>query len=83
MPSRAKAQNGLQLIYEAMLDLLAQYPGGLSHAKIAKALGLEMRYSGGKNYASQTILHQLVYTKKVAKVGEARNAIFRLRRPSK
>lgn len=82
MTPHAKAQHGLGLIYEAMLDLLAQHAGGLSHAKIAKALGLEMEYPGGKNYASQTILHQLVDAKKVEKVGEARNAVFRLPPPS-
>ena len=83
MTPHAKAQNGLGLIYEAMLDLLAGHPRGLSQAKIAKELGLEMEYPGGKNYASQTILHQLVDAKKVEKVGEARNAIFRLPPTSK
>ena len=83
MTPLAKAQHGLALICDAMLDLLAQHAGGLSHAKIARALGLEMEYPGGKNYASQTILHQLVNAKKVEKVGEARNAIFRLPPTSK
>ena len=82
MTPHAKAQNGLRLIYEAMLDLLAQHPQGLSHARIAKELGLEMEYHGGKNYPSQTILHQLVYARKVEKIGEAQYAIFRLPPPS-
>ena len=79
MTPQAKAQQGLDLIFTAMLDLLAQYPNGLSHAEIARALDLEMEYHGGKNYASQTILHQLVYSGKVEKIGEAQNAIFRLK----
>jgi len=54
-----------------MLDLLRQHPDGLSHVKIARTLGIEMGYLGGHgNYASQTILHQLVETGKVEKIGE-------------
>jgi predicted secreted Zn-dependent protease len=79
MTPRAKAQQGLKLIFDAMLDLLAQHPNGLSHADIARALDLEMEYHGGKNYPSQTILHQLVYAGSVEKVGQAQNAIFRLK----
>jgi len=75
-----KAQQGLVLIYEAIVELLVSHPDGLSHAEIAKRLGLEMSYSGGKNFASQTILHQLVYKGKVEKIGERQAAIFRLPR---
>jgi hypothetical protein len=49
MTPLAKAQHGLALICDAMLDLLAKRAGGLPHAKIARALGLEMEYPGGKN----------------------------------
>lgn len=73
-----KAQAGLVLIYEAVLELLAAAPDGLSHAEIAKKLGIEMSYYGGANYASQTILHQLVYSGEVEKLGEAAQAIYRL-----
>ena len=79
MTPLARAQQGLNQIYDAILSLLAQHLNGLSHAAIARALGLEMEYHGGKNYASQTILHQLVYAGKVEKIGKAQKAIFRLK----
>jgi hypothetical protein len=79
---RAKAQQGLGLIKEAMLDLLRQHPDGLHHVDIARMLEIEMGYLGGRqNYASQIILHQLVYAGEVEKVRENRNAIFRLNKP--
>ena len=77
-PEKAKA--GLVLIYEAILELLALTPNGLSHAEIARQLEIELSYHGGANYASQTILHQLVYSEEVEKHGEAQQAIYRLPR---
>jgi hypothetical protein len=73
-----KAQAGLVLIYDAMLELLAHNPNGLSHADIARQLELEMSYHGGANYVSQTILHQLVYSGEVEKVGESAQALYRI-----
>jgi len=78
MDPRHKAQEGLKLIYEAITQLLAAHPDGLSHAQIARKLDIEMSYSGGKNFASQTILHQLVYKGTVQKIGERQAAVFRL-----
>jgi hypothetical protein len=78
MQPRDKAQQGLNLIYESIIELLGVHRSGLSHAQIAQRLGLEMSYSGGKNYASQTILHQLVHKGTVEKIGERQSAIFRL-----
>ena len=75
---RERARAGLALVYEAILDLLAANPDGLSHARIARELGMEMSYHGGANYASQTILHQLVYSGEIEKIGEAAQAIYRL-----
>lgn len=80
MNPRQKAQDGLCLIYEAITELLEACPEGLSHAQIAKKLDLEMSYSGGKNFASQTILHQLVHKGTVQKIGERQHARFRLAR---
>jgi hypothetical protein len=74
-----KAQRGVELIKEAMLDLLSQRPGGLHHVDIARALNIEMGYHGGQNYASQTILHQLVYVDRMEKIGERQEAIYRLK----
>jgi len=78
MEPRQKAQNGLAMIYEAMTELLATHSDGLSHAEIARKLDIEMSYSGGRNYASQTILHQLVHRGTVQKIGERQSARFRL-----
>jgi hypothetical protein len=72
-----KAQAGLVLIYEAILETLEHNPNGLSHADIARRLELDLSYHGGANYVSQTILHQLVYSGEVGKIGEAAQAIYR------
>jgi hypothetical protein len=72
-----KAQAGLVLIYEAILELLADNPNGLSHVAIARELKLELSYHGGSNWASQTILHQLVYSGEVEKLGNGAQATYR------
>ena len=82
MTPAEKAHAGLVLLYEAILELLAQYANGLHHSEIAKKLDIEMSYPGGSNYASQTILHQLVFSGEVEKMGEAAQAIYRLPRAS-
>jgi len=80
MTPRVKAQQGLGLIYEAMLDLLRQHPDGLSHVNIARTLDIEMGYRGGhQNYASRTMLDQLAQAGKVEQIGENRNAIYRVK----
>jgi uncharacterized protein len=80
MTPKAKAQRGVELIREAMLELLGQHPNGLHHVDIARGLGIEMGYLGGhKNYASQIILHQFVYGGKVEKIGVRQGAIYRLK----
>ena len=60
-----------------MKPSLALNPSGLSHAAIARELEVEMSYHGGTNYASQTILHQLVYSGEVEKLGEGAQATYR------
>jgi DNA-binding IclR family transcriptional regulator len=78
MTTREKAQMGVALIKEAMLDYLRNHPEGCSHSQIAKALDLEMSYHGGNIYPSQVILHQLVYSGQVQKTGERQAARYRL-----
>ena len=81
MTPRVKAQQGLGLIYEAMLDLLRQHPDGLSHVKTARTLGIEMGYLAGdmRTTPRKPSFTNFVATGKVEKIGENRNAIFRLK----
>lgn len=52
---------GLDLLKQAILELLQQYPAGLTNIEIARALDLESDFEGGqKNYLSWSILGLLL-----------------------
>ena len=54
---RDKAQQGLQLLIEAILDLLGSHPDGLRNAEVAEQLDIRSDYKGGqKDYLSWSVL---------------------------
>lgn len=54
---REKAQLGLALLKEAVLELAKANPGGVSNSDVASLLGLRSDYGGGsKDYLSYSIL---------------------------
>lgn len=70
MDSKEKAKAGLQMIEEAILDLLATQPEGLCNAEIADALDLRSDYKGGnKDYLTWSILGRLLNANKVTRKG--------------
>ena len=68
---RKQAQEGLSLLKEAILILLAENPGGLTNAEIAGMLDIHSDYQGSqKDYLSWSVLGLLLNEGKI--VREAR-----------
>jgi hypothetical protein len=54
---KEKAQVGLSLLKEAVLELAKANPGGISNSDAASLLGLRSDYGGGsKDYLSYSVL---------------------------
>jgi hypothetical protein len=59
--AHSEAQQGLELIKQAIRRLLAENAAGLTNYEIAQALGLETSFSGShKNYLTYVVLRQMV-----------------------
>lgn len=66
-----KAQQGLQLLKESILELLAQKPNGLRNSEIAEELGIHSDYLGGQeDYLSWSVLGLLLKETKVIRKGK-------------
>lgn len=62
------AQNGLELIKKAILELLIANKNGLSNADISKYLGLQSSHNGGQqDYLIYSILGNMMKEKKIKK----------------
>lgn len=56
-----KAQTGLQQIEEALSDLLAKHPEGLTNAEVTVALGLESDQDGKqRDYLAWSVLGRMM-----------------------
>ena len=67
---RDKAERGLQLMQDAITDLLSEHPEGLTNAQIADQLGLTSDYQGHhQGYLSWSIMGLLLKTRRVEKQG--------------
>src|SRR5262245_57721415 len=56
-----KAERGLSLLKEAIIELLRASPGGLRNTDIAKNLNLESAHAGGhRNFLTYSVLGQLI-----------------------
>jgi len=66
MSDKQKAQDGLKLIQEAVLQLLSRHEGGLRNAQVAEELGLRSDIHGRqKDYLTYSVLGGLLTAKKV------------------
>lgn len=65
-----KAQQGLSLLKEAVLEILANHPEGLQNAQIADYLGLRSDYKGAnKDYLSWSVLGLLLNNARIERKG--------------
>ena len=70
MGSKQKAQQGLALIKEAILESLQSHLMGLTNAEIADALDLRSDYLGGqKDYLPWSVLGLLLNDKQIRRSG--------------
>ena len=70
MMSKQKAETGLQLVQDAVLDLLSEHREGLTNAQIANELGLHSDYEGHhQGYLSWSVMGLLLNANKVEKRG--------------
>jgi hypothetical protein len=70
MTPHEKAQQGLSLLKEAILEVLRNHPEGLQNAQIADLLGLRSDYKGAnKDYLSWSVLGLLFNNAQVERKG--------------
>lgn len=70
MNPHEKAQQGLELLKEAILGILAQKSDGLRNAEVAEILEIRSDYQGEqKDYLSWSVLGLLLNEGKVARKG--------------
>ncbi len=70
MESKQKAQQGLALIKEAMIEALKANPEGLTNSGMADFLDLRSNYLGGaKDYVTWSVLGLLINEKQVRRNG--------------
>jgi uncharacterized protein len=71
-----KAQIGLRLLKEAVLELAKANPEGISNADTASVLGLRSDYGGGsKDYLSYSLLGLLMREGRIKRVGTTRKHV--------
>lgn len=77
MTAREKAQEGVQLLKEAILETVSSHPEGLSNARIADLLGIRSDFEGKqRDYLSWSAIGLLVNERKLRKVGERSDARY-------
>jgi len=82
MHPREKAQQGLSFLKEAVLDVIAQHPDGISNARIADVLQIRSDYEGvQKDYLSWSVLGLLLNEKKITKKGARATARYFVSHP--
>ena len=75
-----KAQLGLSLLKEAMLELAQANPKGIQNSESARALGLQSDYLGGsKDYLSWSILGLLMREGRMKRVDGSRRHVAQVR----
>jgi len=74
---REIAQDGLQRIETAILELLERNPEGLSNVEIADLLDLRSDFHGNsRNYLTYSVLGGLLHQEKIRREGELRSAKY-------
>lgn len=70
MTPHEKAQQGLSLLKEAVLETLGNHPEGLQNAQVADLLGLRSDYKGAnKDYLSWSVIGLLFNDAQVERKG--------------
>jgi hypothetical protein len=70
MTPSEKAKAGVELLKEAIADLLAAHPDGLRHIDIVRLLDIPSDYRGKqKNYLSWSVVGLLINAKKIRRTG--------------
>ena len=73
---REKAQLGLSLLKEAVLEFVKANPKGVTNSDAASLLGLRSDYGGGsKDYLSYSILGLLMREGRLARQGSSRRHV--------
>jgi hypothetical protein len=79
MSAYEKAQEGLALMKQAVVDLLNEHPTGLRNVDIASALGVRSDHEGKQeDYLSYSVLGLLMRSGIVVKTGDSVYKCFRL-----
>ena len=77
---REKAQLGLSLLKEAVLEFAKANPKGISNSEAASLLGLRSDYGGGsKDYLSYSVIGLLMREGKVEREGASKKHVARVR----
>jgi len=77
---REKAQLGLSLLKEAVLEFAKANPKGVTNSEAASLLGLRSDYGGGsKDYLSYSVIGLLMREGKVERDGSSRKHVARVR----
>ena len=80
MDPRDRAQQGVDLVKQAVLELLATSDRAMTHAEIVNELGIHSDFEGaGRNYLSWSILGMLVNAGQIRYHGERQSRRYYLR----
>jgi len=74
-----KAQQGLRLIEDSIIELLSYNIEGLTNAEIVEYLGLQSEHQGRqKNYLTYSVLGNLMKDNKVIKYKKGNRVLYKL-----
>lgn len=74
-----KAQQGLRLIEDSIIELLSYNAEGLTNAEIVEYLGLQSEHQGRqKNYLTYSVLGNLMKDNKVIKYKKGNRVLYKL-----
>ena len=72
-------QDALKVLYEAIVELLKKFPGGLSNTEITNELGLQSSQDGAqKDYLAYSLLGNLMKDNIVKKIKVEKNVKYKL-----
>jgi hypothetical protein len=75
-----QSQDALEILYESIIELLKNYPNGLSNNDVTSYLGLESDQDGAqKNYLAYSLLGNLMSENIVEKFKDGRSSFYKLK----
>jgi hypothetical protein len=76
-----QSQDALEILYESIIELLKNYPNGLSNNDVTSYLGLESDQDGAqKNYLAYSLLGNLMSENIVEKFKDGRSSFYKLKK---